>query len=1034
MASRRHLRLRSSRAFGAVAAALASCVACLLLLGGTVHALDPNKHVTQYIHKSWRIQDGYVPAGMLSVAQTSDGFLWLTSLSQGLYRFDGVQFVPWALTVGGKTIDLIVSVYAGHGGGLWALDGDEIVHVKAGVVTSRFQLQAQQRTQYIADDPHGSLWVVQAGYGIEKPLCHVTEQAMNCFGESDGVPRTGAEAILADGNGGFWLGGQRAIVHWHVGGSEVYAIDALKSNPADGVAALAFDSNATLWVGIVPNGPGQGLGRFDRGVFKSFVGRGLDGSKLSVIAIKLDRDGGLWVGTLDNGLFRIRGNMVEHFGRAEGLSSDSVNGIFEDREGILWITTSNGIDSFRDPPVTTFSALEGLTEDSAVGVLPSKDGGVWVGNAESLDHIDKDGVATSIRRGKGLPGEQVSAMFEDRDGNVFMGVGYELYLFANGRFHRIAEPGNQPLGLVLAITEDTAGNIWAACSGRSRKLVRIRDFQIREQFSAAQVPIGHLAADPHGGIWIAAGDGTLALFRNGVLKKIPIGSGTTKFLNHQLLVQASGSVLAAYDDGVVGLREGRVQRMTKKNGLPCNAVYALIQDKGQRWWLNTQCGIVEFPDSELQRWWSEPDTVIQTKVYDALDGARPDQFGITPAALSSDGRVWFATGYVVQMLDPSKLSKNALPAVTYVESITADRKQYTAANNLRLPPHPRDLQIDYTSPTFATPQRVKFRYRLDGFDRDWHDAGTRRQAFYTDLPPGKYTFRVTACSSEGVWDNSPAQLNFSVAPAYYQTKWFRAFCAFAFLGLLWAAYQWRVRHLQREFEMTLDARVGERTRIARELHDTLLQSFHGVLLRFQTVFQILPERAVEAKEKLGIAIDQAAEAITEGRDAVQGLRDSVIQGNDLALAISALGEELASSIDQPPAFRVAVEGESRNLHPILRDETYKIATEALRNTFRHAGARQVEVEIRYDNEQFRLRVRDDGKGINPALLAGQGGEGHYGLPGMRERAKLIEAKLTIWSEVDSGTEIELRVPASIAYTKSKKRSWFSEAFAAKKKA
>jgi signal transduction histidine kinase len=260
-----------------------------------------------------------------------------------------------------------------------------------------------------------------------------------------------------------------------------------------------------------------------------------------------------------------------------------------------------------------------------------------------------------------------------------------------------------------------------------------------------------------------------------------------------------------------------------------------------------------------------------------------------------------------------------------------------------------------------------------------------------------------------------------------------ALIAFAvlFLGLLWGAYQWRMRQLAHQFNMTLEARVGERTRIARNLHDTLLQSFHGLLLRFQTVSQLLPERSVEAKEKLDSAIEQAADALTEGRDAVQGLRDSTMQGNDLAMAISTLGEELATdSTNNRPAFRVAVEGASRNLHPIVRDEIYKIAAESLRNAFRHAQARQIEVEIRYDNEQFRLRVRDDGKGIDPAVLSRHGREGHFGLPGMRERATIMGAKLTMWSEVDAGTEVELCVPGSIAYA-TERASWFSRKFAAK---
>lgn len=321
---------------------------------------------------------------------------------------------------------------------------------------------------------------------------------------------------------------------------------------------------------------------------------------------------------------------------------------------------------------------------------------------------------------------------------------------------------------------------------------------------------------------------------------------------------------------------------------------------------------------------------------------------------------------------------------------------------------------------------MKFRYRLDGYDRDWHDAGTRRQAFYTDLSPGKYSFRVIAANSDGVWDHTPAQFDFSVTPAYYQTNWFRALCAAAFLALLWAAYQLRMRQLAYQFNMRLEERVSERTRIARDLHDTLLQSFQGLLPRFQAAIYKLPDSPVDARETLEAAVDQASQAITEGRDAVQGLRMSTVEKNDLAVAIRTIGEELASAEakESAPKFEVVVEGTPRGLHPILRDEVYRLAAEALRNAFRHAAARAVEVEIRYDEKSFRLRVRDDGKGIGTEVLRGDGREGHYGLHGMRERAKLVGGKLTIWSEVDGGTEIELIIPASRAYVKSTRRFWY----------
>ncbi|MGD0416237.1 MAG: two-component regulator propeller domain-containing protein [Terriglobales bacterium] len=815
-------------------------------------------------------------------------------------------------------------------------------------------------------------------------------------------------------------------MHWHAGVSEVHPIEALKTNSGDGVNALARDSNGALWIGLIAQGPGKGLGKLENGVFKSFVAPGFDGSKLSVFALTLDRDGSLWVGTLGNGLFRICGDVVEHYRRAEGLSGDFVNDLFADREGILWVTTTNGIDSFRDPRVATYSSSEGLGREEAVGVLATGDGTVWVANADSLDKI-KNGTVTSIRGGNGLPRDQVSYMLEDRAGNLWIGVYDGLYVSRNGRFRRISEPDHQALGLILGMAEDVDGNIWAVCSGVTRKLIRIRDFQVREQFPTSKVPLGVIAPDPHGGIWIGPRmkSGTFVLFRDGVQKGFPTGSAANLRTNH-LTVQADGSVLASFDDGLVGLRQGKAQRMTTKNGLPCNAVYSFIEDKQKGWWLLTECGIVELPDSELQRWWANPEAVLQTRLYDALDGARPGAYGIRSADVSPDGRVWFATGFVVQMVDPARVSQAALRASTYIESVIVDRQKFAATEGLKLAPHPRDLQIDYTSPTFTIPQKVKFRYRLDGYDHDWNEAGTRRQAFYTELRPGKYSFRVIASNSDGVWNESGAKLDFSVAPAYYQTNWFRALCASIFLALLWTAYQLRVRQLHHEFDMTLEARVGERTRIARDLHDTLLQSAHGVLLRFQTVSQLLPDRPMEAKEKLDNAIDQTADFITEARDQVQGLRDSTVQSNDLALAISTLGQELGtSSANHRPAFRVAVEGESRNLHPILRDEIYKTAAEALRNAFRHSQARQIEVEIRYDNEQFRLRVRDDGKGIDPAILSGQSSEGHFGLPGMRERATLMGGKLVVWSEVDAGTEVELRVPASAAYATAQRHSWFT---------
>jgi signal transduction histidine kinase/streptogramin lyase len=762
------------------------------------------------------------------------------------------------------------------------------------------------------------------------------------------------------------------------------------------------------------------------GAFQPFVTPTFDGSKLVVHSMIFDRDGNLWVGTYGKGVFRIHGNVVDHYGRTEGLSSDTVNALFEDR-GILWVATPDGIDNFRDPPVASFSRFEGLG-NVPMGVLAGRDGTIWVASTGSLDRIEKNGTISSIRTGDGLPGSLVASMLEDRAGNMWVGVDNGLFLFKNGRFRRLPEPNHKPLGLVVGMAEDIDGNIWAECAGNTGKLVRIRDFQVREELPASQVPTGRtLAPDPQGGIWIGTLKGDLALFRHGVLKTFPLSTKGDPFIR-QIIANADGSVLAGSADGLVGIRQGKVQRMTTKNGLPCNFVTSFIQDREKRWWLYADCGIVELPDSELQRWWANPEVIVQTRVYGESDGAQAGRPDYNSAAYSSDGRVWFASGVWIQMVDPSRLSQKALPAVTYIESVIVDRKEFQATDKLKLPPRPRDLQIDYTSPTFTIPQKVKFRYRLDGYDRDWKDAGTRRQAFYTDLPPGEYSFRVIACNSDGVWNDSAAKLDFYVAPAYYQTNWFRALFAAVFLAFLWAAYQLRIRQLHKQFEMTLEARVGERTRIARDLHDTLLQSFHGLAFRFQAARNMLPNRPEQAAQALDAALIRTEQALDESRHSIQGLRPSQSAENELDQILITTGQELASSNhaeDGSPRFEVIVEGERRGLPPMIKDEIGRIARELLRNAFRHARAHEIEVEIRYENDVFRLIVRDDGKGMDPKILKDGGRAGHWGLPGVQERARGIGARLEFLSEAGAGTEIRLTLPAAIAYERPRNGNRFS---------
>jgi signal transduction histidine kinase len=377
------------------------------------------------------------------------------------------------------------------------------------------------------------------------------------------------------------------------------------------------------------------------------------------------------------------------------------------------------------------------------------------------------------------------------------------------------------------------------------------------------------------------------------------------------------------------------------------------------------------------------------------------------------------------VVDPQHLAFNNIPPPVHIEQLIADRTTYDTSSPVSLPPLVRELEIDYTALSLLAPEKNRFRIKLEGWDHDWQDMGNRRQVFYSNLAPRSYRFRVVAANNSGVWNETGASFDFAIAPAYYQTTWFRVSAATVLLALLWTAHQLRLRQLERQFNRDLEARVNERTRIARELHDTLLQGFHGVTFHFQAAANVLPDRPLEAKQRLEIALKQATHAIREGRDAIQDLRTSTTVTNDLAVALSTLGEELATtSINdthtEATALDVSIHGTSRALDPIIRDDIYRIGSEALRNAFRHARAGRIEVEIRYDDRHFQLHVRDDGQGIDAAVLNGHRA-GHFGLPGMRERAELLGGQFEVWSETGMGTEVDLTIPSAKAYATSSGR-------------
>ncbi len=487
----------------------------------------------------------------------------------------------------------------------------------------------------------------------------------------------------------------------------------------------------------------------------------------------------------------------------------------------------------------------------------------------------------------------------------------------------------------------------------------------------------------------------------------------------------SGTMWAGTQDGLDKFdpQTGRFKTYYEQDGLSGNVVSCILEDERGNLWMSTNNGLSVFDPSKQ--------TFKNYSVADGLPGADLTAWGA--CFKSSSGEMFFGgySGGVAfrpeRVVDSPYVPPVALtdfrlfdrPVTVGADSPLSKSIGYTSALSLS---HDKNVfSLEFSALSYFNPATNRYRYKLEGLDREWHEVGSnQRSVTYTTLPARMYTFRVQGATSRGAWSEPGLELSIEILPPWWNTWWFRTVCAALILFLILSLYYYRLAQMARQYQLRLEERVGERTRIARDLHDTLLQSFQGVLMKFSAVTYLLPDRAAEAQKTLENVIEQARGAITEGRDAVQALRSSTVVSNDLARAISMLGEELAANPTGPnfPAFRVHVEGKSRDLAPLVRDEVYQIAGEALRNAFRHGQARWIEVEIHYDNRQFRLRVRDNGKGMDPKVLAEGGRTGHYGLPGMQERAKLVGGKLALWSELDSGTQIELTIPASIAYTRS----------------
>ncbi len=992
-------------------------LACILLAWcPSALALNPASDVSQYGHTVWKIRDGFSKGAIRSIAQTPDGYLWLGT-EFGLLRFDGVRAVPWQPPPDQRLPDnFIWSLLAARDGTLWIGTSKGLASWKDGKLNGYAELAGQYIFRLI-EDREGTVWAGGVGVPTGR-LCAIRNGSARCYGE-DGKFDRGVVNLYEDGKGNLWAGVKDGLWRWKPDPPTFYPL----AGEPDGIQGLGDEDDGALLVGWR-----GGIQRFVDGRTESYP---LSSAVRRFKAKRLlrDRDGGLWIGTADGGLVHVHEGRTDVFALSDGLSGQDVFDIFEDSEGNIWVATINGLDRFRDFAVATFTVNQGLSNNVIGSVLADRDGSIWFGTYDGLYRWN-EGQFTIARTGSGKPdgkldGVNPSSLFQDDSGRIWVatirGIGY----LENDRFIPVS---GVPGGTILSIVEDAAGNLWIA-NERLGLYELLRGGEVRQIPWAA---LGHqdhasaLAADPlRGGLWLGFHLGGVAyLADNQVRASYAAADGLGEGRVNHLRLDQDGVLWAATDGGLSRLKDGRVATLTGKNGLPCGTVHWSMEDDDHVFWLNTACGLVRIARTELDAWAAAVDKITNAKqtiritVFDSSDGVRilASASHYSPqVAKASDGRLWFLPLDGASVLDPNHLAFNRLPPPVHVEQIIADRKTYEATpeagGRVLLPPLIRDLEVDYTALSLAAPEKILFRYKLEGRDADWQEAGNRRQAFYNDLPPGDYRFRVMACNNNGVWNEAGTFLDFTIAPAYYQTMWFRVLSVAVFLLLLGALYKLRLRQVARQVRVRVEERHAERERIARDLHDTLLQSVQGLILKFHGVAMQMrgDDPAYVALEK---TLDQADEVLAEGRDRIRNLRGTEATSGGLPAAFQRVVEETPQG--GGVAFKTVVEGSVRELHPIIREESYCIGREALVNALKHSEGRNVEVEITYDPRQFRLRVRDDGRGIDPAIIE-EGRPDHWGLPGMRERAQRIGAQLNLWSRSETGTEVELTVPGATAY-------------------
>src|SRR6267378_1823007 len=725
----------------------------LLLCPPDACALEPALDVSQYAHTAWKVRDGFSKGSIYSIAQTPDGYLWLGT-EFGLLCFDGVRAGPWQPPPDQHLpSNQIWSLLAARDGTLWIGTTKGLASWKDGKLTQYAELAGQVISKLL-EDREGAVWAGGLGTPTGR-LCTIQRGSVECSG-GDGDLGHGVFGLYEDSKGNLWAGVNEGLWRWKPGPPKLYPLP----GEVNGIQGLAEDVDGTLLVSMrgrvvrVANGKTETAYSYPGPVKQLEAGR-----------LLRDHSGGLWIGTSIRGLVHIHDGRTDVFGGRDGLSGDFITGLFEDREGNIWVATLGGLDRFRDFGVPTFSVRRGLSNTEFTSVLAARDGSVWLGTSGGLNRWNKGQITIYGERDGKLNGHNPNSLFQDSRGRIWVSTIAGLGYLENDGFIPIrAVPG----GHFYSIAEDTAGNLWG--TNQDLGLIQLPPGGVAQQIPWAKLgrkdfAIALVTDALQGGLWIGFFHGGVVHFKDGQVRaSYTAADGLGEGRVNGLQFDPDGTLWAATEGGLSRLKDGHVATLTSKNGLPCDGVHWALKDDYHSLWLFMPCGLARIERHEMDTWAAAVDKdeharpPVQVTVFDITDGVGLHAYlGLyTPhAGKSSDGRLWFAAGEGLSVADPGHLPYNKLPPPVHIEQITADRKTYDASlvanggakGRLWLPPLLRDLEIDYTALSLVAPEKVRFRYKLEGWDSDWQDAGNRRQAFYTNLSPRNYHFRVTASNN-----------------------------------------------------------------------------------------------------------------------------------------------------------------------------------------------------------------------------------------------------------------------------------------------